>query len=115
MQPCYMIREVRAIADVCRLGSHYVITRINVSEEYRGRGYGSKLLKEICNDADNEGATLMLECVSSGEMDDMDLAQWYIRNGFTPQHENVFVRHPNRYNHHALYGKESNNENKIQS
>lgn len=58
------------------------ISRINVPYTFRGKGYGSALLKQCCTDADNEGVHLEL-CVSgSGGLSDQQLTRWYKRYGF---------------------------------
>lgn len=92
MEQTYIIRDpdkgifAAAIADVVEMPTgkdrHYVITRINVMDQYRGRGYGSKILNMILEDADNEGATLFLEPVPSGPLDAEALKEWYSRSGF---------------------------------
>lgn len=59
-----------------------MITRINVPDEHRGNRLGSKLLKEICEDADKEQITLWLEIMPSGPLDYDALESWYKRYGF---------------------------------
>lgn len=62
---------------------YYVITRINVMEQYRGQGYGTRILNMILEDADKEGKRLLLEPVPSGGLDQKELEAWYERHGFT--------------------------------
>ena len=77
-----------AIADVVLMPTnsgrrrHYVITRINVMEQYRGQGYGTRILDLILNDADAEGVSLFLEPVPSDGLDMDELTAWYERHGF---------------------------------
>jgi GNAT superfamily N-acetyltransferase len=72
-----------AIADVFEVDKEYaVITRLNVMQEFRGQGLGSKLLKMVLDDADKEGVILLLEIAPSGTLTFNDLEKWYERNGF---------------------------------
>jgi len=92
MKQVYVIPEdgfAAAIADVVRMPidssrkEYCVITRINVMERYRGKGYGRKILDLILADADNEGVIVYLEPVATGGLDQEELEQWYERRGFT--------------------------------
>lgn len=87
MKSCFIIKTDSlckiAIADLCpyyNLGT--IITRINVPEEFRGKGLGRELLKQILDSADAEKQTLFLEIHASGEMTYADLESWYMRHGF---------------------------------
>lgn len=73
-----------AIADVSYNTEYYAyeIHRINVPSPFRRKGYGTRLLKMITDDADREGANLWLVAVSSGEMLRSELIAWYKRHGF---------------------------------
>jgi len=75
-----------AIADVSEIGtSLYLVNRINVPEDFRGQGYGKKLLEAITKDADLEDVVLMLEVHASDSRDIMnndELIAWYRRHGF---------------------------------
>lgn len=74
-----------AIADLASPGDVFpgwTITRINVPWEYRGQGYGTKILNMILEEADQEGVDLYLVASSSGSMDDDELEAWYRRHGF---------------------------------
>jgi ribosomal protein S18 acetylase RimI-like enzyme len=83
VQPCYLDRETRAIADLYpdEPGT-WVITRINVPEPYRGQGLGSRLLDQILTDADTSGVALLLQPSPSGGLALGPLVQWYRRRGF---------------------------------
>lgn len=98
MKPYYILRIgfSAAIADLSEWGNNcYFIHRINVPKNERGKGYGSKLLKMICDEADKENAILMLQIVSSGEMSDEDLTEWYRKYGFVElPSEYAFIRYP---------------------
>lgn len=94
MEQTYYIRDpdtgvfAAAIADIVTMPvdengrDYHVITRINVMEQYRGRGYGTKILEMILEDADKESITLVLEPVPSGPLDAKQLRDWYTRYGF---------------------------------
>lgn len=79
-----------AVLDCCPYGEKgVIITRINVPTPYRGRGYASMLLREVCRDADAEGINLFLEIVPSNDgtgtgLDYAALEGWYRRHGFRP-------------------------------
>lgn len=63
-------------------GEGKIITRVNVPEAHRGKGLGSQLLKEVCDDASRENITLFLEISPSGPLDYGQLHDWYVRYGF---------------------------------
>lgn len=79
-----------AIADVARWDrlceiedrEVFVINRINVPDKARGKGYGTKLLKEILEAADAEKIMLLLGPSPSGGLDMAALTAWYERYGF---------------------------------
>jgi predicted GNAT family N-acyltransferase len=71
------------------------IHRINVPEDIRGLKYGSQLLQEICDDADDEAVNLYLEIHSSGPLDRDALEAWYRRYGFLPNGWGIMRRSPN--------------------
>lgn len=64
----------------------YYINSVWVNRERRGQGWGSKLLKQITNDADNENIVLRLDvgggCQSHPGLTSEQLCQWYKRWGF---------------------------------
>lgn len=77
----------------------FMITRINVPPRYRGRGHGSELLQMVCEDADYEGVSLVLEINPYGDMTYDQLLSWYSRYGFVQLEgceDEVFVRTPNQ-------------------
>lgn len=71
-----------------------VITRINVPRGHQGKGYGSKLLREVLKDADEGGYTLYLAVVPSDGMKLGQLIDWYRRIGFEDLEEEVLLRRP---------------------
>jgi len=84
MKTCY-VDEHWSIADLVAPGElfpDWTITRINVVEVHRGKGYGSDLLKRICDDADAEGVKLYLQVSPSGGLNFDQLGEWYGRYGF---------------------------------
>lgn len=100
MKTCYIDRNTRSIADLVAPGELFptwVITRINVPREHRGKGHGSALLKRILVDADVEQVTLALEVFPSGPLDYDDLMYWYHRHGFRSTKSGYMVRKPSTY------------------
>jgi N-acetylglutamate synthase-like GNAT family acetyltransferase len=85
MKSCYLDKTTRSIADLHPAldNGAWVITRINVPIEHRGKGHGSALLKRIVADADESGTVLQLEPVPTGGLNLTNLVAWYFRNGFT--------------------------------
>jgi predicted GNAT family N-acyltransferase len=72
-----------AIADICEyydLG--WIITRINVPQQARGRGHARELLKQILEEADATQTTLWLEISPSDGLNYDELEAWYKRHGF---------------------------------
>ncbi len=94
MRPIYFIREANAIADVGLINDQYQIFRINVPRKYRGKGFGSRLLKQIIKDADSQGVRLMVGIVASDGLNYDQLEAWYKRHGFEQEEENIYVRPP---------------------
>lgn len=84
-------QDVRpAIADLMRLSETDVwgpntcmISRINVPMPARGLGVGTKLLRQILDDADAERVTLVLGPSPSDGLDFDQLVAWYQRHGFS--------------------------------
>jgi ribosomal protein S18 acetylase RimI-like enzyme len=63
----------------------YIITRIEVAPNLRGRGYGTRLLELVCYEADEEQQTLYLEVQPDGSWGSLtydQLRKWYERYGF---------------------------------
>ncbi len=97
MKTCYIDQVHRGIADLVSPGEltpNWTITRINIPKQYRGCGYGTALLKQILDDADQEGATLQLEPSPSGPLAYDDLVLWYKRYGFRTNSYGYMVRTP---------------------
>lgn len=67
-----------------------------------GEGHASAVLKKVCEDADREGITLILQVAPDDDcrMTEYQLADWYGRNGFqfvapeTPPFMEWMVRPP---------------------
>lgn len=57
----------------------------------KGRGGGSRIMKQILNDADRRMETLYLVVVPSGPMDEQQLRAWYQRLGFE-DHGSLWMR-----------------------
>lgn len=62
-----------------------MITRINVPKSIRGKGYGTKLLKNACDRADERNIKLWLEIspYPDSPLQVEELREWYRRYGFT--------------------------------
>lgn len=79
-----------AIADLTRLDrdpdlwgpNTWMLNRINVPHEARGRGHATNLLAMVLYDADAEGATVVLGPSPSDGLDFTALVAWYERHGF---------------------------------
>jgi ribosomal protein S18 acetylase RimI-like enzyme len=101
MKTCYLNRETRTILDVQEGWRDdpegYTITRINTPRQYRGEGHASALLRQVCEDADRERATIYLEVLPTGGLNAEKLRAWYGRHGFTRLgHPLVMRRLPQR-------------------
>lgn len=109
MRTCYTIvidASKLAIADLAKLPEQvdgheaYLLTRVNVPVALRGIGYGSMLLRQVLEDADQEQAAIVLEIAPSGGPGGMwhkALEEWYGRNGFVrrPLHH-TYLRLPRK-------------------
>ena len=93
-----------AIADLTNPGDFLpgtrTITRINVPEAYRGKGFGTALLRMITDAADADGVILSLEINPSGPLDYDALRDWYVRNGFYEYSRmaGIYLRMPEKRN-----------------
>lgn len=92
-------RHSIAIADLSLFNEEgapltYIITRINVPPSNRGQHVGSWLLREIVEEADAEGVTLVLEPIPSGGLDHDQLVAWYKRYGFSEEDDESMTRPP---------------------
>jgi ribosomal protein S18 acetylase RimI-like enzyme len=97
MKTCYVEMAYRAIADLVAPGElmpGWTITRINVPKQHRGIGIGSKLLTQICADADWEGVDLYLEPQPSDGLTRSQLIRWYGRYDFRMTQHGYMKRLP---------------------
>ena len=83
----YIDMESRATVDLTNPGEmvpgSMTITRIIVGDEdKRGMGFGSQLLKQVCQDADRTETILSLEINPYGALTYEELRDWYTRYGF---------------------------------
>ena len=98
MKTSYVDYSSRSIADLVKPGEltkGWTITRINVPSQNRGHGFGTRLLKQICSDADKENVSLWLEPYPSGDLDYQALVDWYSRHGFVMTSLGYMKRKPN--------------------
>lgn len=74
------------------------ITNVYTSEAKRGHGDASKLLKQVCDEADKERIVLMLipKPFDDG-LDELRLMAWYSRHGFMAIQDKpmLMARQPN--------------------
>lgn len=78
-----MIQDVRAVVDLSEVDhGMYEVNRVNVPTQHRGYGHGSRLLRQVCADADTTQSTLVLYIHPTGPLDYLSLAAWYLRRGF---------------------------------
>jgi len=88
LQSCFTIKLSDyqcAIADLCEYyGKGYLLTRVNVPAEFRGKGYATQLLKQVLAAADEAQITLLLEVAPGigSSMTAEQLRAWYSRHGF---------------------------------
>ncbi|MEV5883094.1 GNAT family N-acetyltransferase [Streptomyces sp. NPDC052020] len=60
-----------------------ILTEVAVWPEFRGRGWGSEILKEVCADADTDDVTLMLSFdPGPNGLSAEAMLSWYERYGF---------------------------------
>lgn len=98
-----MLPGMPAILDCClleQLGGkrEWVLTRVNVPDAHRGKGYGTKLLLALLELADKAKAEIGLGVSSSNpKFTNGKLRAWYKRHGFvkpTGAPTNVLTRKP---------------------
>lgn len=53
---------------------------VETDPEYLRQGWATKLLTEVCKEADENKIALMLEPYGYGEMSDRDLMAWYYKH-----------------------------------
>lgn len=89
-----------AVIDMIPYADGLMITRINTPREHRRKGIATRLLRQLCTDADvfSQRTRLYLQVVQSGDMSERALTAWYKRYGFRdiPGHY-IMVRDPGRY------------------
>lgn len=70
----------------CQSHDQWMICEIFTDHEQRGRGFATRLLEEICRDADHEGVDLILEVcpidLNRPGLAQSELSDWYRRHGF---------------------------------
>lgn len=89
MKDGYTAAPLRANATLMRFDSFrpgaWLLSRIEVGSEVRGRGIARELLARVLADADDEQVPLYLSVEPDGTgLDDEQLRAWYGRSGFVP-------------------------------
>lgn len=87
-------KRLRAVLALARHSDGWMIMRLNVPKQYRGKGYGRKLLQEVLDDSDKMGFKLYLAISAGDGLTFAELEQWYMRRGFIVYNALVYVRHP---------------------
>jgi predicted GNAT family acetyltransferase len=75
----------------------WIITAVEVTKNHRGEGHARSLMKAVCQDADEEGVTLLLSVSpSEPEMSKPRLRRFYSDFGFTGmiEDEDAMIRLP---------------------
>lgn len=70
------------------------ITYIESTVGSRGKGYGSQLLKKVCEEADKCQRALVLIITPGNGLSFNELLGWYQRNGFEPFKGDGLIRYP---------------------
>lgn len=60
----------------------WIVTRVYVPPEHRRKGIATAMMKEICEQADQQDVKLMLELAPYGEMTKDELREFYMKFGF---------------------------------
>jgi GNAT superfamily N-acetyltransferase len=81
-----------AVLDLMQDDDFWWVTRISVPPAFRGKGIGSRLLTQVCADADRCGVDLCIHVASYGRMSDADLIAWYGRYGFVAREDGMLFR-----------------------
>lgn len=90
MRSDYMDVPTRSIIslDQAQYAPDWTVVRVSVLWPHRHKGFGSMLLKRVCEDADREEITLWLHVQSDWpsigvyDLTRRDLTAWYSRYGF---------------------------------
>jgi len=95
MKPCYVDRESWTTVELSALTDDlYYINRVITPRLYRGKGHASRLMQQVLDDADSDGASLVLEINPYGPMTHKALEVWYLRLGFKKVGRNLYKRSP---------------------
>jgi|GEM_PF-4419202 len=88
-----------AVIDLCRAHKpmQWLVTRINVPREHRGKGIGREMLTQLCKQADAKAMDLILEVSPSDGLDFDQLVAWYKRYNFRLTQMGVMERKPLRW------------------
>lgn len=100
MKTCYTKQVAPhriAILDLIKKSEYsYIISRINVPENYRNLKHGSDLLDQCIKDADTENVTLSLYIYPSGSLNFTELKRWYERRNFIQVSWGFWERQPKK-------------------
>lgn len=100
MKDNYTLPNLRVSADLLAVKTpkRYILTRLEVGQEIRTKGYAGKLLNLVLSDADKEQATILLSVVPDGTgLGFYQLTLFYMRRGFEFMNDSEInmIRKPN--------------------
>jgi len=84
--------DLVGVVSVCEDDTSYFIHFLNVMPGNRGKGYGSRILKMLCQMLNDKPITLELDKGSPFGIE--NLRAWYSRHGFVSMTEDWMVRQP---------------------
>ncbi|MEQ9233104.1 GNAT family N-acetyltransferase [Coleofasciculus sp. E2-BRE-01] len=84
--------DLVGVVSVCEDETSYFIHFLNVMPGNRGKGYGSKILKMLCQMLHDKPITLELDKGSPFGIE--NLRAWYSRHGFVSTTEDLMIRQP---------------------
>ena len=96
MRSNYIDTTTGASAALTRGFNNWMIVRISVPEARRDRGYGTRLLKRILADADQDGRVLVLCPIAGNGLTESQLRAWYARHGFRTRNALTLERLPTK-------------------
>lgn len=85
MRDAYRDMDHGAVVTLMPMLDGKLLTSVEVHRQFRGNGYASALMKQVCEDADIECVTLYLSVIPDGTgLSERVLTDWYGKLGFRP-------------------------------